>query len=356
MWRGYLNINDLKVKIGIKLFGLGWGIFNLATAPAAAESFAVEQLSSDPVTSPTKVISTQAQDLFSELDRLKVNSPAATEQLVQLDLEKFCQDYPLNSSCSGEPGLERSPIPVPVPPPEPPAGNQEAETEIQDSSSQKTGWAIAPEVSTLGLGGNVVRRITPNFNARVGINAFKLGIDVKETEFDYEGDLNLFNVSTLIDIHPSKSSGFRISGGLVFNDNNIQGSADVTDQVIEELGEVEIDGITIDAADLNLGGLITFDNDIDLSKSVAPYLGIGGGNAVGEGKGLGFWWNLGVVFSSSPKVEINSNISDAVPAPIREEVEAAADRLLEDEEQDLEDELDFLKVLPVLSLGLSWQF
>ena len=352
-----MNINNLKVKIGIRLFGLGWGIFNLATAPAAAESIAVEQLSSDPITSSTKVVSTQAQDLFSASDRLKVNSPAAMERLVQLDLEKFCQDYPLNSRCSGTPGtVERSPIPVPVPPPEPPAGNQETETETQDSSSQKTGWAIVPEVSTLGLGGNVVSRITPNFNARVGINAFKLGIDVNETEFDYEGDLNLFNVSTLIDLHPLKNSGFRISGGLVFNDNNIQGSADVSDQVTEELGEVEIDGITIDAADLNLGGLITFDNDIDLSKSVAPYLGIGGGNAVGEGRGLGFWWNLGVVFSGAPEVEINSNISDVVPAVIREEVEAAADRVLEDEEQDLEDELDFLKVLPVLSLGLSWQF
>ena len=349
-------MNSFKVRIGLRLLGLGWGVFNLATAPAA-ESSTIRQSQNEAHTA----VSTQAEDLgFFSSTKSSAEQTVGSYQLVQSDLEKFCQDYPYNSRCSGQPGsVERSPIPVPVPP-APPEGSEEPdadiETQAEESNGQKTGWAIVPEVSTLGLGGHVVKQLTPNFNARVGVNTFKLGIDVEETEFDYEGDLNLFNVSTLIDLHPIKSSGFRISGGLVFNDNNIQGSADVSEQVTEELGEVEIDGTTIDAADLNLGGLITFDNDIELSKSVAPYLGIGGGNAVGEGRGLGFWWNLGVVFSGAPEVEIESNISDAVPAPIREEVEAAADRVLEDEEQDLEDELDFLKVLPVLSLGVSYQF
>ncbi len=345
-----MNINNQKVKLGTRLFGLGWGIFNLA--PAVAEPIAVEPSNSDHSAS-TRVISRQAQDLFPTLER--PNNNASTAQwLVQLDLEKFCQDYPYNSRCSGEPGTERSPIPVPVPPPEP--SNSGQDNIKAENSREKTGWAIVPEASTIGLGGQVVKRLSTNFNARVGVNAFKYGIDVQETDFDYEGDLNLFNVSTILDLYPIKKSGLRISGGLVFNDNNIQGTADVSQQVTEELGEVEIGGETVNATDLNLDGLITFDNDIDLSKSVAPYLGIGGGNAVGEGKGLGFWWNLGVVFSGAPKVEINSSISDAVPVEIRDEVETAANQELAQEEQDLEDELDFLKVLPVVSLGLSYQF
>ena len=351
-------MNSFNLKIGLKVLGLGCGMFHLATATATAESFTARQFQNN----EPNAISTQAQDLgfFSSTEFL-VERTVDDYRLVQSDLKQFCQDYPDNSRCSGQSdSIERSPIPVPVPPPAPPEGSEqpevEAETQAEESSGQKSGWAIVPEVSTLGLGGNVVKQLTPNFNARVGINAFKLSINVEETEFDYEGDLNLFNVSTLVDFYPVKSSGFRISGGLVFNDNNIQGSADVSEQVTEELGEVEIDGIAVDASELNLDGLISFDNDIDLSKSVAPYLGIGGGNAVGAGRGLGFWWNLGVVFSGAPEVEIESNISNAVPATIREEVEAAANRVLEDEEQDLEDELDFLKVLPVLSLGVSYQF
>jgi hypothetical protein len=346
-----LNISNLKVKLGTRLFGLGWGIFNLA--PAVAEPIAVKPSDSKHPVS-TRVISKQAQDLLPNLERPNNNASAA-EWLVKLNLEKFCQNYPYNSRCSGEPGTVRSPIPVPVPPPEPLNDGQETNIKTENISREKTGWAIVPEASTIGLGGQVVKRLSTNVNARVGVNAFKYGIDVQETDFDYKGDLNLFNVSTILDLYPIKKSGLRISGGLVFNDNNIQGTADVSQQVTEELGEVEINGRTVNAEDLNLDGLITFDNDIDLSKSVAPYLGIGGGNAVGEGKGLGFWWNLGVVFSGAPKVEINSSISDTVPAEIRQEVETAANEELEQEEQDLEDELDFLKVLPVVSLGLSYQ-
>ena len=268
----------------------------------------------------------------------------------ELDLEKFCQDYPLNSRCSGvtpsaEPGTEeRSPTKIPVPQVD------------RDEPQTKSGWAIVPEVSTLGLGGQIVRKVTPNINARVGANAFGLGIDINETEFDYEGDLNLFNVSTLLDLHPFKNSGFRLSAGAIFSDNNIEGTADVSERVADELGEVEIGGETIDIRDLNIENLATIDADIDINNSVAPYLGIGGGNAVGAGKGLGFWWNLGVVFGGSPEAEVSSNISNDVPEALREEVEAAADLALEDEEEDLEEELDVVNIYPVLSLGLSYQF
>ena len=263
----------------------------------------------------------------------------------ELDLERFCQNYPLNSRCSEvtPTDSERSPIEIPVP-------------QVETNNRPKSGWAIVPEVSTLGLGGSIVRKITPNFNARVGVNAFGVGIDVTETDFDYEGDLNLFNVSTLIDVHPFKNSGFRLTGGLIIGNNNIEGTADVSEAVADGLGEVEVGGETVDIRDLNIDNLATIDADIELNEGVAPYVGIGGGNAVGDGKGLGFWWNLGVVFSGSPNVDVSSNISPNVPAELRQEVQEAADRELENEEEDLEDELDFLRFYPVVSLGLSYQF
>ena len=162
--------------------------------------------------------------------------------------------------------------------------------------------------------------------------------------------LNLFNVSTILDIHPFKRSGFRFSGGLVIGDNSFDGSADISEQVAEELdGEVAID-------ELNIDQLATVEADIELNNTVAPYLGIGGGNAVGGGKGLGFWWNLGVVLGGSPEVEISSSVDESVPDTIRADVEAAADEVLEEEEEDLEDELDFINIYPVVSLGFSYQF
>ena len=237
---------------------------------------------------------------------------------------------------------------MPVPPP--------ANSSQDSNTRQKSGWAIAPEASTLGFGGHIVRKIAPNFNARVGVNAFGLGINIEETDLDFEGDLNLFNVSSIIDVHPFKRSGFRISGGLIFGDNNFDGTADISEEVADELGEVEVEGQLINVSDLNINELATLDADIDVNNSVAPYIGIGGGNAVGEGKGLGFWWNLGVVFGGSPEVELDSNVSEETPEAIREEVEEAADNILEEEEEKLEDELDFINIYPVLSLGLSYQF
>ena len=337
-----LEINlatSIKVLLSIcSLIGIG-----------SSQSIAAEPSPSDRHKTVAKVetsASHRASDLLSP-------SPLFAEQLLppfqltqrELDLEKFCQNYPLNSRCSEvTPNQERSPSEIPVP---------QVET---DNRSKKSGWAIVPEVSTLGLGGSIVRKITPNFNARVGVNAFGVGIDVTETDFDYEGDLNLFNVSTLIDIHPFKNSGFRLTGGLIIGNNNIQGTADVSERVADELGEVEVGGQTIDIRELNIDGLATIDADIELYEGASPYIGIGGGNAVGEGKGLGFWWNLGVVFSGSPDADVSSNISADVPAELRQEVQEAADRELENEEEDLEDELDFLRVYPVVSLGLSYQF
>ena len=309
----------MKFKVtvlGVFTVSILGGISSCAIKPAVSEV-----IDADPSSNRDRV-STKANDLFGRSHNFARGKSIPVWQMAQreLDLEKFCRDFPYNSRCSGvtpsgEPGRveERSPVEI-LPPVD------------VDSRQQKSGWAIVPEVSSLGLGGHIVRQITPNFNARVGANAFGLGIDIDETEFDYEGDLNLFNVSTLLDVHPFNNSGFRLTAGAIFSDNNIEGTADVSDRVADELGEVEIGGETIDIRDLNIEELATIDADIDINNSVAPYVGIGGGNAVASGKGLGFWWNLGVVFGGSPEAEVSSNVSDDVPASLREEVEAAANR------------------------------
>ena len=329
-----MTATNLKTSIKV-LLGICSAI-GIGSSQAIAIEPKVEQAS----------VSHRASDLLSTEPQFAKQSltPFQLSQR-ELDLEKFCQNYPLNSRCAGvtPTEIEEPAIEIPVP-------------QAEIDSAPKSGWAIAPEVSTLGLGGSIVRRITPNFNARVGVNAFGLGIDITETDFDYEGDLNLFNVSTLIDVHPFRNSGLRLTGGLIIGNNNIEGTADVSERVADELGEVEFGGATIDIRDLDIDGLATIDADIELYEGASPYVGIGGGNAVGGSKGLGFWWNLGVVFSGSPNAEVSSNFSEDIPDELRQEVVEAADLALEDEEEDLEDELDFLRVYPVVSLGLSYQF
>lgn len=282
----------------------------------------------NPQLSSSLSFSTRAADLLAEVD---------------VDLDKFCQNYPYNSRCRDRtnPTLDQ------------PQTETETETEeptqYRDNTSQserkKSGWAIAPEASTLGLGGSVVRRITPQINGRIGVNGFGFGVDIEDTDATYDGDLNLFNVSTLADFYPLKNSGFRVSAGLVFNNNNLEGTATPTN--IDGNEQIEIGDETFEVSELS-----SVDADIDITNSVAPYLGIGGGNPVAAAKGLGFWWNLGIVFGGSPDVTITPNIADGVPESTRNEIEAAVER----ETEDLEDEIDFLSIYPVVSLGLSYQF
>lgn len=275
-------------------------------------------------------ISTQAADLLTPNNQVK-NSQLAE---VPLDLDKFCQNYPYNSRCADRP------IPEPT---ESEVESKPRDRDFNTSSSQgKSGWAIAPEISTLGLGGSIVRKITPQFNLRVGANAFGIGFNIEDTDVTYDGDLNLLNVSTLIDLHPAKNSGFRISGGVVFGDNYIEGAADTSQ------------GGTIGGTDFPAGQLDSVDADVDINNNVAPYVGIGGGNAVKADKGLGFWWNLGVVFGGSPDVTITPNVNPN--ADNREQIEQEAQAAAVEEEREIEDDIDFVSVYPVVTLGLSYQF
>lgn len=317
--------------IEIKKFNIGMSF--LAASGSVITIFTQNAIAQSPIDLKDKIISTRADDL-------DVSIP--TYQLVQrqLDLEQFCQNYPFNSQCT-----KTNPSTSP-----PPATNREI---IPEQS--RTGWAIVPEISTLGLGANVVRKITPQVNARVGINAFNAGLDnIVDTDVDYEADLNLFNVSTLIDFHPLQNSGFKVTGGLIFNDNNVEATADISREVAEEVGVITFQGQTIDLRNFDLSGIAIADAEADITNSVSPYLGIGGGNAVADSKKLGFWWNLGVVFGGTPDVEMTANLSEQIPQQFREEAEAAAAEVIEDEEKNIEDEL--ISVYPVISLGLSYQF
>jgi hypothetical protein len=342
-----MKTNNLRTIVNNGFLGFGIGLISLVAQPAIAESVDENRTPTNRGTSSQlKPVSLSSESLlsFSLIEQSEPTTPA-TNQLAkrQLDLAQFCQNYPYNSKCSGvtpssEPGsIENSPTSIPVP-----------QADENTSSRKKSGWAIVPEVSTLGLGGHVVRKITPNVNARLGVNNFGRDINVNETDYEYKGNLNLFNVSTLVDYQPFKKVGIRLSSGLVFGNNNVQGTADISEQVAN--------GLNISIEDSK--NLASIDTNIEINEGVAPYLGIGGGNAVKPGKGLGFWWDLGVVFSGSPNAEVTSNFNfpETISQEVRERVIASTEESLKDEEKDLNEALDIMGIYPVLSLGLSYQF
>jgi hypothetical protein len=84
----------------------------------------------------------------------------------------------------------------------------------------------------------------------------------------------------------------------------------------------------------------------------APFVGLGFNNTFTQGGRWGFKVLAGAAFGSDPTVELRREGGDVLPAAVQAQFDA--DR--EAEERDLEQELEDLKTLPVLQLGLAYRF
>lgn len=245
-----------------------------------------------------------------------------------LNSEKFCIDYPYNSLCEDRDTVEPVEVEtVPV-----------SNTANADNSDN---WAILTNASTLGLGGAVVAKINPHLNTRVGINAFGFDLTYDETRASYDSEVNLFNIGTTLDYYPFEKSGFNVSLGVIYNDNNADGVAVASDIVDVDLGAFNID----------VNDLLNVNAKVETSRNFAPYLGIGWGNPIAGS--LRLWGNLGVMFPGSPEVELSPDFllnQDIVPDNIKQEIQDN----LDEEEESIEEDLDRFNIYPVVSIGLSY--
>lgn len=323
----------------MKKFDLSVSLLGITTATLIANSmtqkvFATEvpmeivnqQINAQTHTQPKQgIISYSAADLAPQTD-LSVDNVINKKPA---NLEKFCKKVPENLVCAEHP-------------------TQFVQAQVvgeQQENKQKVktnDLAVTPEISTLGLGVSVTKSVSDSLNTRLGLNAFSLNtgeIDADDTTI--EADLNLLNVSTLIDYHPWKKSGFRITGGLVFNDNKLKGD------VKSSGGQIEIDGERYDTDELGSAKV-----KASFANNVAPYIGIGWGNPVKPGNRWAFSFNLGVMFTGSASVKITPEFGPDADENVRDEINS---NILQ-AEQDIEDEIDSFKVYPVLSLGMSYNF
>ena len=183
-------------------------------------------------------------------------------------------------------------------------------------------FGIGVRAGTTGIGADLAWDIAPTLSARVGYSALKWSHDVETSAVDYDGRLELGNLNTLIDFHPL-GPVFRISGGLIFNDNKY------------------------DLRSKEFGGALR--GTVEAGKSAAPYLGIGWGTVAGAG--VNFYADLGIMFMGSPKARLSVDCTGvSASACSQAQSQAAA------EQARLEDELKHLKYFPVLNLGLTIGF
>ena len=196
---------------------------------------------------------------------------------------------------------------------------------------------IGVRAGTTGLGADIGWSLAPALTARVGYSALDWNHDFNTDDVRYDGRLKLSNLSGLVDFFPI--GGFRLTGGLIFNNNRY----DVNGQPSN--GTFTISGRTYSTSQVG-----SLSGSVKSGRSLAPYLGIGYGNVAGAG--VNFYADFGILFQGSPRANLNAtcgpSLSASGCAQLQSDVAAEQGRL--------EDSLRSFKHYPVLNVGITVGF
>ncbi|MFA5259699.1 MAG: hypothetical protein WC450_00555 [Candidatus Omnitrophota bacterium] len=194
--------------------------------------------------------------------------------------------------------------------------------------------AIGVQAGTLGGGVEGIIKIHDQFNTRIGVNGLDYDYEGTEDDVDYDFELKLFTVSALVDWFPF-SNNFRLSAGFMVNNNEINASAQGSDDY------------TLGDKDYTSSEVGTLSGNIDFND-LAPYFGIGYGNPFGTDGSWLLTLDFGVMYQGSPEVDLSADgLLASNPAFLAD---------LQREEDNLESDISAFKFYPVIALGVTYRF
>ena len=210
-----------------------------------------------------------------------------------------------------------------------------AQAQTRSEKHEWPGFGIGVKVGTLGLGADLSLPIVPDrLNLRLSGNYLNYSYDGTADDIDYEFTLDFKTATLLADWHPF-ANNFRISAGVVRNDSKVKLDGTPTDEV------------TIGDRDYppQLVGTLTGQLDFE---DLAPYIGIGFGNAIGPYEQTwSFVFDLGVIIQTFDATLVSDGPLSGNPT-FQED--------LKKEENELQDSLDRFKIYPVLQFGVAYHF
>ena len=205
--------------------------------------------------------------------------------------------------------------------------------------SQADGFGLGAHVGTNGPGIDAFYRLGEKLVLRAGYNQFDLDIDRSEEDVEYDGTYAFKNAQLGVDYYPF-AGGFRLSAAYVANGNELDLNAVPTGGTFS-FNDVVYLGTEVKEAKANVS-----------YPGSAAYMGVGWGNPVREGKGLGVTFDLGVVYVGSADVAFNVQCGAVVAPHTCAGLKADG----EVERKKLEDDLADVPFWPVVQLGLSYGF
>lgn len=198
-------------------------------------------------------------------------------------------------------------------------------------------FGIGLKAGTTGVGADVGFDLVPTLSARIGYSYLSFSTTIDDTDVKYDAKPKLSNGNLFLDWSPL--GPFRITGGLILNDNKI----DVTGT--PSGGTYTLNGTVYQASQV---GSLT--GTIKSGNQAAPYLGIGYGNVAGAG--VNFYFDLGVMFQGSPKASLTATCGASLSAGQCSQLQS---NVLA-EQTDLQNSVNRFKYYPVASIGVTIGF
>lgn len=198
------------------------------------------------------------------------------------------------------------------------------------SAARAQDGGISVHVGTLGLGARGAFSMGDQLRLRGGVDIQPFQARREISDIDYDVEFPTPALTALLDWHPG-GAGFRFSGGVVYFTQEPKVEATPRENV-------EIGAGTFTPA--QVGTLI---GELGTSQ-IAPFFGIGWGDATDLG--LGFQLDLGVAFHGTPDVALRAT------GPVGDQPGFQAE--LEAELADVNEEIERVRVYPVLNIGIGF--
>jgi len=188
---------------------------------------------------------------------------------------------------------------------------------------------LMPNVSTLGLGIEGGYRMNETWQVRAGVTGGAGNFVYKRQDYDLHSQATLLSAGVTADYFPFANE-FYVSGGLRLSANRIEGKVKNLHGKLKGGSEVFVPNPLTDYS-------VT-------QNVIQPY--IGGGYSVRIKENVSLNFDLGAVYAGTPELDVDSRAHKLgfSKKDIRREIERAQDRIAP------------FKVLPVVQVGLKYQF
>lgn len=204
------------------------------------------------------------------------------------------------------------------------------------STARAEGIGVGLHAGLMGPGIDGYYRLSEKTVLRAAYNVFDYDYDAKEENVDYDATYSFSNAHLGVDYYPW-AGGFRLSAAYVQNNNEL------TLNAVPTGGNFDLNNTSY------LGSEVAALNAKVSYPGSSAYVGLGWGNPVGSGKGLGVTFDVGAYYLGEPEVAQQVTCGTTIRCA-QLKADAEADR------KKLEDELSDFPFWPLVQLGLSYQF